>query len=224
MISNRQYTANFTWTLLKQAVCVLIIVFPALLFSQTSVEEISLKISSQPDPNEDSLPKQGKVQIYIVSGTVTSNLTESPSVEITYLPSSDKSKKEKKINLEKNQKKTEQIAQKVKKNVEEVEPKNYKTTVFPKSPQPPSLFAGKNSSDVIVPARDYRLKVFENTPFANLWTFIKSKNIDFVYYLSYNIKTSNSSSLFVRPPPTKNYTLFLGVFENKTVVKSGLLV
>lgn len=217
MISKKQYTVNFPARLFKHSLGMFIIVLSLLQVSNVSAEEISVVINSHPESNDDSFSKQQKTQIYIVSGTVTSNLTESPSVEITYLPSPSKSKIGKKNNLKKNKKKVESLAQKVtnKNKVEKTETKNYRVIVLPKS-QPPSLFAGKNSQDVIVPIRDYRLKIIEYTSGVELSPLINSKIQHFGHYKSLKILTSNSQQSQVRPPPQQYY-----YFELKLVRYSG---
>lgn len=206
MISKKQYTVNFPAKLFKHSIGMFIVVLSLLPVSNVSAEEIPVVIKS-PESNDESLSKQQKTQIYIVSGTVISNLTESPSVEITYLPSSNKSKTEKKNNLKKNKKKVEPFAQNVTNKIEKTETKNYKVIVLPKS-QRPSLITGKNSSDVIIPARENKFKNLESISFLDPVVIIEFKNTEFVYYLSKNFKASNNSVLHVRPPPMQQYPYF----------------
>lgn len=206
MISKKQYTVNFLAKLFKHSLGTYIIVLSLLQVSNVSAKEIPVAINS-PESNDDSLSKQQKTQIYIASGTVISNLTESPSVKITYLPSSRKNKIEKKNNLKKNKKKIEPFIQKVTNKVEKTETKNYRVIVLPKS-QHPSLFADKNYSDLIVPAREYRFKNLESISFLDSFIIIEFENTEFVYYLSKNFKASNNSVLHVRPPPIQQYYYF----------------
>lgn len=206
MISNKQYNANFTSKLFKHSVDVLIILLAFLLVSNVYAEKTLIIINSYPQSNKDSLSKKQKTQVYIVSGTVTGNLIENPSVEIKYLTNSDKKKNEKKHNIRQNQKTISSVAQKVTNKVEKAEPKNYRVIVQSRS-QLPSLFAGKKSSDLIVPARDYRFKIIECTLTIELSLLIDSSILHFEYYKSFKIFTPSHQQSHVRPPPQKEHDL-----------------
>lgn len=183
---------------LKGWVICLLFIFPCYGLGKVSYipEEVlfrevhSLEVS---DTIAESIKPKEKTNIYIVAGTTTYNLVESPTVEITYL--TEESAKEKTELVVSKPKQTYHPDIQEQKNTQPV-------AVIYSVPVSDSFVAGsRNSKPINVQQRDYRLKtttVYESEICS--WESPIKKQITENAGLS-DISKNRSQNYFTRPPP-----------------------